>query len=245
MDEAVLEPGVKHRNLDAGRGVSWWSEAWGLFMKNPAMWLVFGVIVVVGMAVLHFIPVLGSLVAAVVFQVIVGGWMLSARKLEGGGKLEVPDLFLGFKDKLNPLLVLGAISLGATIVIVLVMGMLGGGAVLGMAASGAAGSAGGLMATAAVGLLAVVIGIALGFVFAMALWFAPALVVFRNVPPIDALKASWAASVGNIVPFLVYGLIWIVAAVVASIPLALGWLVLMPLTALAMYASYKDIFETQ
>jgi uncharacterized membrane protein len=79
----------------------------------------------------------------------------------------------------------------------------------------------------------------------MAIWFAPALVVLRNVAPVDAIKASWAASLRNIGPFLVYGVIWIVAAMVASIPFALGWLVLMPLTALGMYVGYKDIFEGQ
>jgi uncharacterized membrane protein len=245
MDEAVTQPAANHRPVDSGRGTAWWGESWALFMKNPGMWLVFGVIVVVGMAVLHFIPVIGSLVASLLFQVIAGGWMLSARKLDTGGKLEVGDLFEGFKDKLNPLLVLGAISLGATIVIVLVMATLGGSAVLGLAAGGAYRSTGGLMAGAALGMLAVLIGLGLGFLFAMALWFAPALVVFRGVAPVDALKASWAASLGNIVPFLVYGVIWIVAAVIASIPLGLGWLVLMPLTALGMYCSYQDIFEGQ
>jgi uncharacterized membrane protein len=245
MEDAMVEAGVKRRRVDAGRGTAWWSESWALFMKNPAMWLIFTVIFLVVMVVLHFIPVLGGLVAAVLTQVLIGGWMLSARKLESGGTLEVSDLFAGFKDKLNPLLVLGAVAVGASIVIVLVMAALGGGAVLGMAASGAAQSASGLLAGAAVGLLAFLVGLVLGFVFAMAMWFAPALVVLGGVAPIDAIKASWSASLENIGAFLVYGLIWIVAAVVASIPLGLGWLLLMPLSALGMYSMYKDIFEGQ
>jgi uncharacterized membrane protein len=245
MEEAVVGAGVTGRGVGAGRGTAWWSESWALFMKNPGMWLVFTVIYLVGIVVLHFIPVLGSLIAAALTQVLVGGWMLSARKLESGGQLEVADLFEGFKDKLNPLLVLGAIALGASIVIMLVMGLMGGGAVMGIAASGAASSAGGLMASLAVGMLALLVGLVLGFVFAMAIWFAPALVVLGNVAPVDALKASWSASLKNFGAFLVYGLIWMVAAFVASIPFGLGWLVLMPLTALGMYCGYKDIFEGQ
>jgi hypothetical protein len=44
------------------------------------------------------------------------------------------------------------------------------------------------------------------------------------------------------VPFLLYGLIYIVASVVASIPFMLGWLLLGPLTMLTVYVSYKDVF---
>jgi hypothetical protein len=214
-------------------------------MKNPGMWLIFGVVFVIGFFVLGWIPFIGGLAATVLAQVIAGGWMLSARKLESGGSLEFADLFTGFRDKLNPLLVLGALAAGAAIVIFAVVAVMGGGAAMGLVAGGAAGSAGGMMASAAVGMLAVLVGLLIGFVFAMALWFAPALVVFRDVAPVEALKASWSASVANVAAFLVYGLIWIVAAVVASIPFGLGWFVLMPLTMLAMYCSYKDVFEGQ
>src|SRR5437870_5096158 len=93
MEDAVTDPAVKQQKLDAGRGATWWTESWTLFMKNPGMWLVFGVIFIVGFAVLHFIPVIGGLIAAALGQVIAGGWMLSARKLDSGGTLEVADLF--------------------------------------------------------------------------------------------------------------------------------------------------------
>jgi len=66
--------------------------------------------------------------------------------------------------------------------------------------------------------------------------------VFRNMPPVDALKASITASLKNIMPFLVYGLIYIVAAIVASIPFGLGWVVLVPVLLLTAYVSYKDVF---
>lgn len=240
-DTAIAAAG--RRTVEAGRGTAWWTQSWALFMKNPGMWLIFGVVFVVAFFVLGLIPFIGGLVATVLGQVIIGGWMLAARKLDSGGSIEFADVFAGFKDKLNPLLVLGALAAGATLVIFLVMAVMGGGAVMGMVAGGAARSTGGLMAGAAFGMLAVLVGLVLGFVFAMALWFAPALVVFRDLAPVEALKASWSATVGNVAAFLIYGLIWIVAAVVASIPFGLGWFVLMPLTMLAIYCSYKDIFE--
>jgi uncharacterized membrane protein len=246
MDNAMVESPGKPRTVDAGRGTAWWSESWALFMKNPTMWIIFGVIFMVGTMILGLIPFLGALVVAVLSIVIAGGWMLAARKLESGGTIEVGDLFLGFKDRqLNPLLVVGALAAGISLVIGLVMGVLGAGAVMGIAMGGAAHNPGGMMASAALGMVGVLVGLVLAFVLAMAFWFAPPLVVFRGAAPVDALKASWAASLANISPFVVYGIIWIVAAVVASIPFGLGWIVLMPLTMLGLYCSYKDIFEGQ
>jgi uncharacterized membrane protein len=92
------------------------------------------------------------------------------------------------------------------------------------------------------GMLAMLVMVALGFVVAMAFWYAPALVVFRDVAPVDALKASFAASLKNIVAFLLYGIIYIVAAIVASIPFGLGWIVLIPVVMLSIYVSYKDVY---
>jgi len=46
-----------------------------------------------------------------------------------------------------------------------------------------------------------------------------------------------------VLPFLVYGLIGFVLAVVATIPLALGWLIVGPLSIASIYTSYCDIFE--
>ena len=112
-------------------------------------------------------------------------------------------------------------------------------------AGGLGGLYGVMMASAGVGLLAMLVALVLSFVFAMALWFAPALVVLRDTPPVDALKQSWSATVGNVAAFLVYGVLWIVAAVVATIPFGLGWLLLLPLTMLAIYCSYQDIFGQQ
>jgi hypothetical protein len=198
MEEALVESVGIRRSVDAGRGTAWWGESWAMFMKNPGMWLVYGVIFFVGCGILGVIPVIGGVIAAVLTQVLLGGWMLSARKLDGGGTLEVSDLFAGFKDKLNPLLALGAVAVIATLVIFFVMMIFGFGALMGLIGGGAARSSGTMMAGAGFGLLALVIGLALSFAFGMAFWFAPALVVLRDAPPVEALKGSWSAIVGNL-----------------------------------------------
>jgi uncharacterized membrane protein len=76
----------------------------------------------------------------------------------------------------------------------------------------------------------------------MAYWFAPALVMLRGDEPVTALKASFNACLVNIGPMLIYSIIGVVLAIVATIPFGLGWLVLGPVFAASIYTSYKDIF---
>jgi len=93
-------------------------------------------------------------------------------------------------------------------------------------------------------LLAWLIALALMVPVVMAVWFAPPLAVFNELGAFDALKASFVGCLKNIVPFLIYGLILLGFAVLASIPLCLGWLVLGPVIGASIYTSYRDIYFT-
>jgi hypothetical protein len=242
MEATTMDAGGA-RNVEAGRGVAWWSEAWALFMKNPGMWVVFGLILLIIWIVLSFLPLIGTFAIALLTPVFMGSWLLAASKLEQGGSLEPADLFLGFKEHLNPLMVLGALMLAATVVIGLVVGMLGFGAALGMGMGAAMQSGGGMLAAAGAGMVVMLLWMALMVPVSMAIWFAPALVIYRGVAPIEALRMSFAACLRNLMPFLVYGALGFVAAIVASIPAGLGWLVLLPLCMLTLTTTYRDIFS--
>ncbi|WP_395703917.1 BPSS1780 family membrane protein [Aquabacterium sp.] len=240
--ESALGGAAEARSVDAGRGLSWWSEGWTLFTRNAGMWIVLSLVLLVISIVLSVIPIIGGLALAVLFPVFMGGWMMAAAKQEAGGALEVGDLFLGFKDKLSPLAVIGALTLVASIIIMIIVWVLGLGAFFGILAGGSRGSGGGIIAGLLSGLVAIVLCLGVGFIFGMALWFAPALVVFDDVAPVDAMKASFAASLKNIVAFVLFGVIYIVLSIVASIPFGLGWIVLIPVLLLTAYTSYKDVF---
>ena len=105
------------RVVEGGRGVGWWADAWAHFMKNPGLWVVFGVIVALIFGLLGFVPFIGGLVSSLLAPVFIGGWLLAARKVDNGGTLEIGDLFAGFKEPLQPLVILGALLLAAVIVI--------------------------------------------------------------------------------------------------------------------------------
>ncbi len=231
------------RSVDAGRGLGWWTDAWAVFMKNPGMWVVMGLITGVIYVVLMVIPFVNMLAPTLLAPVFTAGWMLTARKAATGAPIEIGDLFSAFKsERMSSLVVLGAMLLGVFIVLFGVLFVLGLGAAFGVGAGASARSAGGMMAAAGLGLLSMLICLIAGFVISMAFWFAPALVILGGRSPVDALKESFAGSLKNIVPFIVYTVICVVASIVASIPLLLGWLVLIPVLMITIYLSYRDIY---
>jgi uncharacterized membrane protein len=127
----------------------------------------------------------------------------------------------------------------ALLVILVIVFVLGGSSVAGgllMSHPAGVGLAlGGMM-------LAIVLSLALSVPLFMAIWFAPALVFFNNMPPLDALKASFNACLKNMLVFLVYGLIVLVLMFFAALPAGLGFLILIPVLSGSVYASYRDIF---
>jgi uncharacterized membrane protein len=234
--------------VPAGRGSAWWSEGWRLFTPSPGTWIGISVVFIVILIALGFVPLLGSLASTLLTPVLAGGIFVGCRAVDRGEPLTINHLFASFSDRLQPLIIVGVTYLIGTVVIMAIV--LGGlAASMGIAGVGAllggdpieAGFA--LLAGLGIGaMFAVLIGLLLGIPLLMAYWFAPALVVFRNEEPLAAMKLSFNASMVNMLPMTVYSLIGLVFAIIASIPLALGWLVLFPVFATSVYASYKDIF---
>ena len=63
-----------------------------------------------------------------------------------------------------------------------------------------------------------------------------------RIAPQAALWLSFRANLTNIGAMLIYGLLLIVLALLASIPLGLGWFVLGPMMAGSWYATWRDVF---
>jgi len=80
-------------------------------------------------------------------------------------------------------------------------------------------------------------------IVAMVLAYAVPLVMFRDAAVGAALGSSLEASVRNILPLLVFGLVYFAAAVLVSIPFGLGWLLLLPASVGMLYSSYRDLYE--
>lgn len=239
------EATVRARKVDSARGLGWWTDAWALFTRNPGMWIVYALAIMILFVLLAMIPVIGSLAGALLAPVLIGSWLLALRNSEAGGKVEFGDLFACFRDKerFTPLLIVGAWVVAANLVIGVVLAALGMGSMMGGIGGIVSGHGGFALTALAGGLLALLIAVMLAAVVATAMWFAPALVVFRNVPPVEALKESVNASLANWMAFLVFGVIYLIAAAFATLLLGLGWILLAPLSMLTMYVSYKDLYD--
>ena len=77
----------------------------------------------------------------------------------------------------------------------------------------------------------------------MAFWFAPALTVLEEMGPVDAIKDSFSGCMKNIMAFLIYGFVGLVLSFIATLPLMLGWFILMPMTIASVYLAYLDIYN--
>ncbi len=238
------------RRLPAGRGMAWWSEGWQVFMAAPGLWIGLCLLLFVFAVVVAFVPILGTIAQSLLAPVFAGGIALGAHALAKGRPLTIVHLFEGFQGgRLVPLLIVGLFYLAAAFVIwlvfvVLLLGMAGGAGLF--SAISSIGSNGWAPILASIGVAALVfVPIALiGFsLVAMAYWYAPALVVLNGEEPIEALKKSFRACWTNLGATLVYGLIFIGLAIVASIPFGLGWIVFAPVFAGSWYASWRETFD--
>lgn len=235
------------RTVALGRGVSWLSEAWQMFKEAPGSWVACFLIFIIIMIVLAVIPVLGNIAGALISPILIAGLMAGCRALERNDELTVAHMFSGFGEKKGPLFILGLLEFGISLVVMLIAAaiifMTVGAMFLGVLVGKAPDPSTAIDSQYIIaGLFVVLIIIALFIPVTMAVWFAPALVMFDSVEPMTALKWSFLGCLRNMGAFLVYGIVWMLLAIVATIPLGLGWLLLGPVTIASVYTAYRDIF---
>ncbi|MDS4048078.1 BPSS1780 family membrane protein [Accumulibacter sp.] len=231
--------GARSRRVGPGNAFAWLRQGWAIYVVNPAAWSAMTMILIVIYLGLAIVPWIGQLAAHLLSPILAAGMLLAARKAVEGQALSASDVFAGFERSTSPLATLGLAYLAAMLLVVGVALLFAGG---GVAGGLAIGSATGITLALSGILLAGGSWLALSLPVLMALWFAPALVVFNEVPPARALAASFTACLKNTFVLLVYALIVLVLAFLAALPFGLGFLVLGPVVAGSMYASYRDIF---
>lgn len=239
---------MQPQSVDAGRVTSWYGFGWQIFMKNPGLWIVMMLLIAVITLILQVIPLVGPLLLSLISPALAGGLMYGAKEAAEGRSIELTHLFKGLVDEKTrtPMLILGAVMLGLSILLSIVAVIIIGGSVGVGVLEGAGGEAG--EATVAVGalgagmLLMFLITLVFGLAMFALLAYSIPLVMFNSSPPADAIKSSISASLKNVVPLLVFLIIYFILAVIAAIPFFLGFLVLVPVTTSALYASFKDIY---
>jgi len=234
---------MEPQSLQAGQGWKWIKQGYALFIKAPLLWIVLLFICVVAAVAISSVPVVGEPLVSLLMPAILVGLMSGCRALVQGEELELAHLFAGLKQHTSQLVTLGGISLVAQYLILGLMMLVGGATLVGILMNGQPETDPNVMMQAMAGAsFAVLLGIVLFSLLMMAMQFAPLLVYFRNVPPVEAMKLSLRAFLRNVGPMLVYGFTFILLAILASLPMMLGWLVLLPLVFTSLYACYSEIF---
>ena len=237
---------MEPKHLKAGQGWEWIKQGYALFMKAPLLWIVLLLICVVAAVALSNVPVVGEPLVSLLMPVVLVGLMAGCRALQQGEELELAHLFSGFQQHTAQLVTLGGIALVGQFLIFGLMMLVGGSALVSILMSGQPDVDQDVLMQAITGAgFAVLLGITLFSVLVMSMQFAPLLVFFNNVSPLLAMRLSLRAFLNNIWPMLVYGMTFVLLAILASIPMMLGWLILLPLVFTSLYASYCDIFPAE
>ncbi len=254
--EILLAPRVP-----ALRGIAWWTESVSWLFRGIAgigVWVGMLLILFGSLALLHLIPYLGFLVSHLLFFVFTGGLMVAADKTARGQTPTFSDLFAGFGPKggalLGAALVLLVASIGATAVVALI----GVGSYFDAMFHGAghfapdslpdlSGAATGstMMSLGWRTFGLVVLALVLYLPITMASWLAPALIMLRDAAPGEALRLSLRAGWRNGSALTMYGLFAIGLALLATLPVLVGWLFFGPLAYLSTYAASRDLFECE
>lgn len=234
------------RRRSAGAGWTWIVKGWRLFARAPLMWILSILIWFVIAIVLGLLPFVGNLVFQAINGAIAAGFVVACRSLERGGDFELGELFAGFRTRFGPLLVVGLLLIGGSILILLVFAAFVGFSILGALLTGDATTIyQSVVASAMTILLGGLVAAALTIPLMAAFWFAPALVMLNNVAPVEAMKESFVGCMRNWIPFLVWGIVMTVFAVLAAIPIGLGYLVWIPVAITSSYAAYREIFTEE
>ncbi len=261
------------RTVPGRHGLQWLRQGLEIFAAAPATWVGVTVLFLLMGVALSVIPLAGML-WTVAIPIHAGGLMLGCEALRRGERLEVRHLFNGFEQpRVQPLAIVGALYLaGSVLFMVPAVVLMIGSTFLSAFAFGTNPSAGGAVASVALVAAVVLVVCAGAMALAMAVWFAPALVVFDGVEALDAMKLSLHAAWQNLSAFVVYGLAVLALGVVTVAPLiaaitlvavggerqsgplavvsiggtalftVLCLFLFMPAAWGAMYASYGDVF---
>lgn len=239
---------AKPRMGRAGWGMSWISEAFRMFREQFLLWLGIGVvylaIALVGGLVGNFLPIINLAFSLVTF-VFIGGIIKGCQAQAMGRELRFDHLFSAFRTHLGPLIILLLLYLLATIIIVIPLAIVMGiiiyytgldYEIFRQLNSGI------LLALIFIFIVAILAFIPL----IMTIWFAPALIVLHDIKPVQAMKMSIKGCLKNILPFLVFGIVGPIIAILGIVlTLGLGFLVLIPVGMITYYTSYRDVWTDQ
>ena len=269
MPTAADIPFTRH---DGRRGIAWLRQSYAMFARHRLAWIGLLLAYYVLLLAIEALPVIGTFVAPLVKPVLSVGFLAGAWTQERGGKPSATMVFRGFGSNLRALLPLGivfvlgiSVALGATTLVDggMLVDLMYGPASPAESEAAAARHVQQVLGTPRVQ-LAMLFGALCALPTLMALWWAPALVVFQDARLSTALRASFRAAAGNwraaanyalavlVLGIAVPSLLTALLALLVPPPLnaTLAAVVVLPYVAFFVatlhvsdYVSYRDVFH--
>jgi hypothetical protein len=180
--------------------------------------------------------VVGPTLRCALATVIEGGMLLACLRLETRNQLEVTDALAGFQRALQPLVILGLISIVTLLAA----------AVAGTSIEGEAALRRVIFGERLPVALGTVVAIDIASILAgLPLMFATALIVFHGLPPLAAVKQSARAAWLNMFALLTAGAINFILIWVAITSFGFLFIALLPWMVATGYAAYKDVYAPE
>lgn len=259
---ATAPAAIPFARRDASHGALWLRQAFRMLWQHRVRWLLLLLAYYAIIVAIDVVPWVGAFVAPMLKPVFAVGFLAAAWSQERGQAPAIGQLFRGFRSDLRALLPLGFVFVAGMMGAVVATSFVDGGKLLEVLAGGARPDEtflgrGDVQA-------AMLFGALCALPVLLALWFAPALVVFQDCAAGRALATSLRAAVVNWRPVAMYALLLFffggvlpgaVAAVVAALApreaaAAIVMLALLPYLALFVatlhisdYVSYRDLFH--
>ena len=246
------------RIVPAGNGWKWLKQGWALFVKAPAEWLMLMMLFLIVSAVINWIPWIGPFIASALIPCLSAGLMQACAEAHAGRSVQPAMLFAPLTSKPAALIRIGVLYLVWMLISLAVTYPIDDGALFNQMLLGTPPPAEAIKdgslpnALALAGLLASPV--------LMALWFAPMLILWRDLGVSQSLFYSFFASLRNWRVFGIYCLIVFGGVMTASLAIALAGvsagvglgvmrammlglvLLMMPTVTCSFYFSYVDIF---
>jgi hypothetical protein len=212
-----------NNNVEIKSGLEWIKAAFRIFREKPVHFILLTIVYYIFVGLL---PFLGPLFAAKFANLTL--------KVEKNEEVLIDDLYMGFFSNINvlKLSILNAMIFLAVLVLKsLVASNLSSDSIS--------------VAGFNVNFYAEAINIIPMLILGLCMWFAPLICLFNpDITPFKAMLLSLKGCGSNILAFLIFFLISMALLILATIPVCLGWFVLLPTINIATFFIYRSIFIT-
>lgn len=235
-------------------GINWIGTGWDLLKEGIFKWIGIIIIYVIINAIitllLSLIPIIGSIAASFFTAIIVAGIAVIAHKQYDTGQIDIDLLFSGFKNG-RYISLIGAycisiliIFIGFIIALAINWDLIS--TMISLVNDSHTNSKYYLQVLIENNFSSFILFFIILLIFSLISvaisWFVPALILINGYKAIPAIKTSFTAVIKNLSGGFVYFILLSILTAISAIPFGIGLFITIPLSYVAQYASYRDIF---